>query len=187
LAAMAEATGDPAILLAAHNVLGLVSFYRGEFEAALDHSERGITLYDPTVHSPTRSPAFRANVDPGASCRGHAAWALWVLGYPERAAALMREGLALARSIAHPFSLAHSHRFGAAFHLSRRERDAVQEQADASVALSTQHGFDAVLKAASFHQGWVLAEQGGGEAGLAPMLEWVTVCRDIRTAMLIPA
>src|SRR5262249_40765151 len=43
LATMAEATGDPAILLAAHNVLGLVSFYRGEFEAALDHSERVIT------------------------------------------------------------------------------------------------------------------------------------------------
>src|SRR5262245_12495060 len=76
--------------------------------------------------------------------------ALWVLGYPARAAARMREGLALARSLAHPFSLAHSYRFGAAFHLSRRERDAVQEQADASFALSTEHGFDAVLKAAAF-------------------------------------
>src|SRR5262245_49667638 len=112
--------------------------------------------------------------------------ALWVLGYPARAAARMREGLALARSLAHPFSLAHSYRFGAAFHLSRRERDAVQEQADASFARSTEHGFDAVLKAASFHQGWVVAEQGGGEAGRSPMREWVTIGRDIRAATSPP-
>ena len=186
LATMAEATGDPAILLAAHNVLGLASFYRGEFEAALDHSERGIALYDPKAHSPARSPVFRANVDPGVSCTGHAAWTLWLLGYPARAAARMREGLALAHSIAHPFSLAHGYRFGAAFHLGRRERDAHQEQSDAGFALATEHGFDAVLKAARFHQGWVLAERGEEQAGLAPMQEWVTACRDIRAAMVIP-
>ena len=186
LSTMAEATRDPAILLAAHNALGLVSFYRGEFEAALDHSERGIPLYDPTAHSPTRSPALPGNIDPGVSSRMHAAWTLWVLGYPERAAARMREALALAQSIAHPFSLAHTHRFGAAFHLSRRERAAVQDQADTAVALSTEHGFGAVLKAARYHQGWVLEEQGRGEEGLAPMREWVAICRDTRTAILIP-
>ena len=43
---MAEATRDPAPLLAAHNALGIVSFYAGDFEAALAHLEQGIALYD---------------------------------------------------------------------------------------------------------------------------------------------
>src|SRR5262249_5932272 len=72
LATMAEASGDAAMLLATHNALGLVSFYRGEFGDALDHLDRGIALYDPTAHNQTRSPAFRPHQDPGVSCTTHA-------------------------------------------------------------------------------------------------------------------
>ena len=46
LLTIAEATRETVPLLAAHNALGIVSFYAGEFEAALDHLERGIALYD---------------------------------------------------------------------------------------------------------------------------------------------
>ena len=113
---MAEATRDTAILLAAHNTLGIASFYGGEFEAALTHLERGIELYDPGAHSPNRSSALRLILDSGVSCMVHAAWTLWALGYPARAAARMREALALSRSIDHPFSLAHACRSAAAFH-----------------------------------------------------------------------
>ena len=187
LAAMADAAGDPAVRLGAHTALGLVSFYLGDFEAALDHSTRGRALYDPATHSSAHSPAFRGNVDPGVSCTGHAAWALWVLGYPAQAAARMQDALALAHSIAHPFTLAQSCRFGAAFHLSRRERDAVRSQTDVSLAVAAEHGFGAVIKAASFHKGWILADQGGCETGLDAMHEWLTVCRDIRASILIPA
>src|SRR5262245_40286522 len=49
LATMAETTGDRATLLAAHTGLGPVALHRGEFEAALDHAERGIALYDSTA------------------------------------------------------------------------------------------------------------------------------------------
>jgi len=59
LLTMAEASRDPALLLAAHNALGIVSLYAGEFEVALDHLERGIERTDSAEHDPTRSPAFR--------------------------------------------------------------------------------------------------------------------------------
>ena len=52
--AMAESTGDAATLLAARDMLGHVSFYRGERSAALAHLERAIELHDPTA-PPTRS------------------------------------------------------------------------------------------------------------------------------------
>ena len=186
LLAMAEATGDPAIFLAAHHTLGFVSFYGGEFETALAHLERGIELYDPEAHSPTRSSAFRLNVDTGMSCTLHAAWTLWVLGYPARAVARMQEALELAHSIDHPFSLAHAYRFAAAFHQSRRERDASHEQAERSVALSTEHGFGAVLTGASFHRGWVFVEQGREEDGLALMRWSVATTKEFRAECLLP-
>jgi predicted ATPase len=187
LLAMAEATRDPAIFLAAHNALGLVSFYGGEFETALAHLERGIALYDPKAHSPTRSSAFRFILDPGMSCMVHAAWTLWVLGYPARAVARMQEALELALVIDHPFSLAHAHRFAAGFHLSMRERDAIHEQVERSLAVSTEHGFGPIIVAANFHRGWLLAEQGREEDGLPPMQAWVATCREIRSEALLPA
>jgi len=98
----------------------------------------------------------------------------------------MREALALARSLDHPFTLAHACRFAATFHLSRRERDVVQEQIDATFALSTEHGFRVFLAVAQFHRGWLVAEQGREEEGLTQMREWVAICRDVRADCLIP-
>ena len=56
-------------------------------------------FYDPQQHSPNRSLVFRAGQDPGVACTVHAAWTLWLLGYPGRAAARMREALTFARSL----------------------------------------------------------------------------------------
>jgi DNA-binding winged helix-turn-helix (wHTH) protein/predicted ATPase len=186
LLGMAETTRDPAIFLGAHHALGVGCFYGGEFESAVAHLERGIELYDPAAHSPTRSAAFRLNVDSGLSCTLHGAWALWALGYPARAVARMQEALELAPLIDHPFSLAHAHRFAAAFHQSRGERAASHEPAERSVALSTEHGFGAVLVAANFHRGWLLAREGREEDGLALMRAWVAACREIRSECLLP-
>ena len=186
LLTVADATRDPATLLAAHNGLGLASFYEGEFETARATSgagDRGVPS-ERTQSQPfarvSRWPRSRPVV------HGAPAWTLWVLGYPERATARMQEGLALARSLDHPFTLAHACRFASAFHLSRREREAAQEQVDATFALSTEHGFRLFLAVGKFYRGWLLTEQGRGEEGLALMREWLGVCRNIRAECLMP-
>jgi predicted ATPase len=197
LQTMAASTGDAATLLAAHDALGHMSFYAGELEAALAHFERAIEHCDPTAHAARGSSTVRLILDPGVSCTAHAAWTAWMLGYPARAIARMREALARGRSTAHPFSLAHAYRFAAALHHVRRERDAVHEQAEASVAVSAEHasdgtaspyyGYGAVLMAAHFHRGWVLVDQGRHEEGLASMRAWVKTCRDTGSACLLPS
>jgi hypothetical protein len=188
LRAMAESTGHAATSLAAHDLLGHVSFYGGGLEAGLAHLERAIELCDPTSPAPRGPSTFRLILDAGVSCTAHAAWSSWMLGYPARAAARMREALARGSSIAHPFSLAHACRFAAALHHLRRERAAAREQAEASVAVSAGHasdgnaspyyGYGAVLVAANFHRGWALVDQGRQEQGLAAMRAWVKTCRD---------
>ena len=186
LLAVAEATGDPAASLAAHNALGTASFYGGEFEAAHPHLEQGMALYDPAEHNPNRSLGFLGGLDPGLSCKCHDAWTLWALGYPTRAAARMRDALALARSVDHPFTLAHACRFAAAFHLSRGERDAVRRARRRHVGRGDGASIQAVSRGGEVPPRVVARRGGTGAEGLPLMHEWIDVCRNIRAACLMP-
>lgn len=186
LLAMAEPSGDPAILLAAHNTLGVAAFYGGAFEEALPHLERGSELYDPATHSPMHAEAPRLTVDSGLSCVVHAAWAQWALGHPTRAAARMQDAIATIRANGHPFSLAHAYRSAAAFYHCLGEPDAMREHAERGVAVSTEYGFRSVLMATRFHLGWLLVNEGREEEGLVWMRAWVDRCRETRAESLIP-
>jgi len=183
---MAEATGDRAIRLAAHNLLGVASFYAGEFDASLTHSGQGIELYRPEEHGPNRSAAFRLGQDIGVSCAIGVASTLWILGYPARAASCMEEALALARSLAHPFSLAYACHFAAGFHQWRREPQAVEDLEAAAAALDAEHGFELFRTTGAFHRGWLLAERGQVEEGLALMRQELATRRD-RPGVVVPA
>ena len=78
-----------------------------------------------------------------------------------------QEALTLAQALAHPFSLRCPALCGL-LHQRRREVPAVQEQAEALLALATEQGF-ALNGGAIFWRGWALAAQGQGAAGLAQM------------------
>jgi predicted ATPase len=183
LLTLAETTRDRTALLMAHNALGVVSFYGGEFEPALDHLQRGIEL---DKHTPSRSPVFRL-VPPGVTCAIHAALALWALGYPDGAAARAREALALARSLDHPFGVSYACHLGAGLHQWRGEHQAMQALEDEALAHDTEHGFGLLLAAGLVQRGWLLAERGQGEAGLEQMRQGLARHREIGAAALIPA
>ena len=127
---------------------------------------RAIALYDPERH---RSHAFVYGQDPGVACLAYAAVALWHLGYPDQALKRSDEALALARKIAHPFSLAFALAFAAWIHALRREWPMAAEHAEATVALSAEQGFADWLLVGTFHRGWALAEQGRTDEGIAQM------------------
>jgi DNA-binding winged helix-turn-helix (wHTH) protein/predicted ATPase len=186
LLTMAKATKAAGLLLAAHNALGVVSLYAGDFERALEHLERGIDLYESKRDSPTQTPTYRL-VAPGITCAVHAALALWALGYPDRSAARAREGLALARALEHPFSVSYACHLAAGLHQWRREREAMQALEDEALAHDTVHGFGLLLAAGAVQRGWLLAERGQGEAGLEQMREGLARHREIGAAALLPA
>ena len=187
LLGIAEATHDATVGLAAHNAVGIMAFYAGEFETALAHVEQSARLYDPGQHSPDRSATFRAGQDPGVWGAVYAAWTLQLLGHPARAAARMREALALARSLGHPFSVVYACHFAASFHLYRRERDAVQELEDEALAHATEHEFRLFPMMGAIHRGWVLSEQARGEDGLVLMREGLAALRTIGIEFRRPA
>jgi predicted ATPase len=57
-------------------------------------------------------------------------------------------------------------------------RGAVQERTEAAIALSTEQGFAIWLAASAYWRGWVLAEQGQGEEGIAQIRQGLAAWRE---------
>jgi hypothetical protein len=110
----------------------------GELPLARTHMEQGLALYDLQQH---RALAVLYGHDPGVCCRGGAAVALWLLGYPDQALRELHAAHALARELAQPSSLAFARMLTAIAYQLRRDTDAAHEQAEALIALATEQGF----------------------------------------------
>jgi predicted ATPase len=175
LLSLAQQVHDTALLLEAHHALWPTLSSTGEFAAARAHLEQGRALYGPQQH---RSHALLyGGHDPGVCCLSHAAWSLWILGYPDQALQSMREALTLAYELAHPYSLAVALRFATALHQSRRKQQAVRERAAALMALATEQGFAQELARAIILRGWALASQEQGTEGTAQMHQGLAAYR----------
>jgi predicted ATPase len=132
----------------------------------LEHTERAIRLYDPLTH---HVHAFTYGLDPGVFCLARAAWLLAVLGYPDQASKKLEEALALAQKQRHAFSLAVAILNVDAALVLRREWPALQQKAEAAIALCTEQGFGSILSQATIQRGCALAQQGQAEEGIALM------------------
>src|SRR5262249_3157241 len=153
---LAERARDPGLLVEAHFALGNSSFYLGELVTARKHLEQAIELYDPDQH---RSHTFVYGQDPGVISLSWASIPLWHLGYPDQALRRNDEALALARVVAHPFSLAFPLFFAAWVRDLRKEWSLAKERAEATIALSTEQGFALFLNAATAFRGCAQVEQ----------------------------
>jgi predicted ATPase len=151
--------------------LGPPLLFLGEISSAREHAERGIVLYDLQQH---RSHAFLYQLDPGVVCLSIAAWALWVLGYPDQALKRIHAALTLAQELSHPFSLAYAFVVAAVLRQLRREGPAAKERGEAMMALSSEQGFPHWLAWGTIVRGWALAEQGQGEEGIAQIRQGLT-------------
>jgi predicted ATPase len=71
-------------------------------------------------------------------------------------------------------------------HQFRREWLAVQERAEAVIALSSEQGFALILAWGTIMRGWVLAEQGQEEEGIAQMRRGLAACRATGAEVMRP-
>ena len=147
---LAQEKGDPASLIMAYHVGGAILMNKGEPASALEYFEKGIALYDAGEHS--YLSFLYGSEDPGVGCRDMGSWALWHLGYPDRALKISQEGLALAQELSYPFSLA-SALFGAS-RLRRWRGDDGEgwEFEEALGKLSSEHGYPYFLDQMNFRQ-----------------------------------
>jgi class 3 adenylate cyclase/tetratricopeptide (TPR) repeat protein len=106
----AELEQDAMLMVEGRYVLGVSSFWAGEFEECRRQLEEAIARYDPD-----RSEAHIAlySQDPKVICLSRLAWCLWFLGYPEQAARTRDAAVGLAEELGHPFSRCYANSFAA--------------------------------------------------------------------------
>jgi predicted ATPase len=180
---LAQRGHSPARRMWAHQLLGITLLFLGEFALAHGHLEQGMALYDLQKHTPLVSGAVQ---DPGVSCLCYGAWALWSLGYPDRALQRSREALTLAPELSHPFSLAYALYHAASLHQLRLEGQAAKQRAESSIRLSTEQGFTEWVALGTILRGWALAEQGQGEEGVALIRQGIAAYRATGSELLRP-
>ena len=161
---LAQHSKDLFELVEAHRAMGVVLSWLGDLTAACTHLEQGAALYDRQQHAPR---AYHSGPDVGVSCLSMGAIPLWMLGYPDRAAARSEQAIALAQELNHPFSLAFALVNAARLYYFRREWQTVQERAEAVQKLAAEHDFAFWQAVATRWQGVVLAAQGQSENGIA--------------------
>jgi predicted ATPase/class 3 adenylate cyclase len=164
---LAQRQQDPALLLQAHHAQWATLFDLGELGSALEHIEQGTALYNRQEHH-TQAYLFGGH-DLCVCGQGHAALALWSLGYPDQALDRACDGLTLAEELSHPVSLAHALRYALKVHLCRHEARPMQERAETLLALASEQKFAEYSGLGMFMRGWVQTQRGQNEAGVAAM------------------
>jgi class 3 adenylate cyclase/predicted ATPase len=159
---------DAGVALLAHLAHGTTLHGLGRFEEAVAHLEEGIRHYDPEAHAGYR---YIYGQDPFMFGSVFEAWALWCLGFPDRAAELADRALAHAEGLRHPNSLGFALAIAAIIRHYRGEAVVVAQLAQALRRLSTEQGWIQWMGHAQLWAGAADVLQGRIEVGVAAMRE----------------
>jgi predicted ATPase len=158
-------------------------FFLGELAPAQVHLEEGAALYDSKQH---RSLTILYGQDSKVTCLAYAAWALWLLGYPDRAQARIREALTLAQELSHPFTRVFALNWAACVHRFRREWPLLHKHAKEVIALAREHGFAQRVATGTILQGGALAEQGQRQEGIEQICQGLAAFRATGSEVGLP-
>jgi predicted ATPase/class 3 adenylate cyclase len=165
---LAEATGDRALIMAAHRRLGLCRFSLGEMRSGRDHLARALELYE---LKRARVYIDLINFDPGVVGLINLAWVEWFIGDLDRATECGLRARRLARELGHPLSLAYALSMSAAVSQSFEDVEATFEFASETIELATKNAFAYWLAWATILQGWAIARKEQPGTGLETMLK----------------
>jgi class 3 adenylate cyclase/predicted ATPase len=162
--ALADRHPTPERLCLAHRVCGATDEVRGELLTAHTHLAHAVALYDSERDSST---AFSFGQDLGVSALAHLTWILWLLGYPDQAHRRQVEGLALAHRVGHKNTLGFALMYSAMVGAFSRDTRSDGEHAATLLELAREHKLDLWAASATVIEGWTMAHQGDGAAGVA--------------------
>ena len=140
LVALAEEHGDRPALLNAVRAQGLLLLLMGRPVQARELIERTIHGFSASGEV-ERTAALAGGQDAGVAGLAAVSWALWVLGYPDRAAAEMSAAFHRAEMVKHPHTDAYAHYYAAVLYALRGEPAIAHGHAERCLSLSEEHGF----------------------------------------------
>jgi class 3 adenylate cyclase/predicted ATPase len=169
LVGLAEEQGEHLRRALARRALGTTLFALGRFADAARELSEGITSDDAVAAWEDPAPLLLYTERAGIVCRLYLAWALWFLGFPDRALRRMEVGLTLAQNLSHTNSLAFAMNFAAVLHNFRREFDAARQRAEVTIDLASEHPLPQWLVEATICRGAALVGLGQQAEGIAQL------------------
>src|SRR5262249_55035085 len=145
--------------------------------------EKGLALYDA---EPCRQHARKTGQNAGVTMRCYWALALWHLGYPEQALKACEQTVALARDVAHPFSLAYAYHHAAWLHQHCRLGDGARQYGQAAIDVGLEQGFAFWVATGTLYRGGGLLLEGKNEQGLADVRQGLQRYRATGAELALP-
>jgi class 3 adenylate cyclase/predicted ATPase len=185
LVVLAEEQGAPLRRALARRALGTTLFYFGQFVDAAQELSEGIANDDAVAAwEDHRADLLLYTERAGVACRLISAWALWYLGFPDRALERVEAGLALGHRLAHANSLAFAVSFVALLHIFRREFDSARRQAEATIEFAHEHRMPQWLAIGTMFRGFALVGLGQQVEGIAQLRAGLAAWDGIGARML---
>ena len=167
LSTQANDHGGPLQRALAHRALGSALFFLGRFAEALDQADQAIATDDALRGSDNdRSHFVQYGERPGLISRLYAGWALWFLGFPDRAVARFDEALPLAEKLGHAHSQAFALAFAASMRNNRRDFSTALQYAEAATRVAAKHDLPLWLGESAVARGFAEASLGNHADGI---------------------
>jgi len=164
---VARSTSDEDVLLQAHHAGWPILMFRGAFESANEHIEKGLELYDYERHK--GHALIYMGHDPAVCAHACGAQAVWALGLPDHAERHGMQAIELARRVVHAPTLAFALWYVSAGHAARGDAEAVLAATEELLPLSREQKLVQLEASAHLLGGWALAATGIVKDGLERM------------------
>jgi predicted ATPase len=155
--------------------MGMVSFYLGDYAAALSHLQQVVSFYDPDQHH--RAFVSLRGSDGGLAAVAYSASCLWCLGHLDQAAVQSEQALTLARALGHSWSRADALCYaGCMYHEMRRDPQSLLDLAK-ELGQVAEEGVPGWEADSFMRRGEALALLGQLEEGIALMRRGIAARR----------
>jgi class 3 adenylate cyclase/predicted ATPase len=161
---IADEDNAPSRLLAAHLALAGMTWF-GDFVAGCEHIDKALAFESEITEDVNLSIGADAKV----FARVFGCHAYWHIGKFKRATELIEEGIARARAIEDPFTLAIALDYAAMQHQFDHNNLVARKLTEEVIELCTEHQFAYYLAWARIIHGWTTIYVGDIEVGLAEM------------------
>ncbi len=178
LQAAGTATG-PVPGIVAHMTIANTYFHIGQFENALTHVRKGLSIYSPDQRSQIGAPMFMIGQDPVVSLEYCGALSSWLLGKHTEARQYNNRGLALARELNQPYTLGMALVWTGMLNQFSEQWDRSVTQVEELVKLSESYSLPWSLGLGLAIRGWIKLKGGKAEAGMAEMRKGIKILEDM--------
>ena len=190
---LAQALGEPALLLESYHAQWCTALVRGELNGVFTHTRLGMAVCGASADYSLEMTsgcllhdAYLSNHHVAICAGFFSAWADLLAGREEIAFRSLDAAIAHARDVEHSFTLGVALVFSAGVAASAGAAATARRYASEGRALAANHGFDVLRDFATIYEGWALVRLGEERKGLTLLKQGLAPHRDSGLALFRP-